>query len=377
MDQQPIELLQALVRIPSITPEDRGCQKLLIKRLERVGFTCKQFNFNKTSNFWAIWGKGSPLFCFAGHTDVVPPGNLSEWSSPPFEPTIRDGYLYGRGVADMKAGLAAAVTAVERFINRQETIRGGIAFLVTSDEEGDGSDGTRKVIEHLKRIGQRIDYCIVAEPTAIKTVGDTIKNGRRGSLSGYLTVRGKQGHIAYPQLAINPIHKLLPALNELMTRKWDQGNSYFPATSFQISNINAGAGATNVIPGEISVSFNFRFGTASTALGLQRQVEQILDQYQLEYKLDWDISGEPFCTPAGSLLQVAKHVIWEQLGIKVDVNTSGGTSDGRFLKEITDQLIELGVVNDTIHQVNERIPLEEVLALSIIYEKMLTLLLCN
>ncbi|QRN40645.1 MAG: succinyl-diaminopimelate desuccinylase [Neisseriaceae bacterium] len=372
-----IQLLVELLKIPSVTPDDLGCQDVLLTRLEKIGFKCEKMHFNQTSNFWARIGEKKPLVCFAGHTDVVPAGILQNWNSPPFEPTVRNGYLYARGAADMKSGLAAFVTAIERFIYQYTNFNGSIALLVTSDEEGNGVDGTVKVVEKLRDRQELIDYCIVAEPTSINILGDTIKNGRRGSMSAKLRVKGKQGHIAYPSLAINPIHEIAPVLNTLIDFEWDRGIEYFPRTSLQFSNIQAGVGVGNVIPGELTTWFNFRFSPENTVEELQKKVQAILDDYALEYDIEWEVSGKPFITPEGRLTEVVQKVIWDELQVKSDINTLGGTSDGRFIKDIARELIEFGPVNATIHQVNECVKLQDVISLSQIYEKILRELLLS
>ena len=321
-----------------------------------------------------MYGQHGPLICFAGHTDVVPAGDESNWTSPPFVPTQRNGYLYGRGAADMKSSIAAFVTACERLLAVQPDLPIRLAFLITSDEEGDGFDGTKRVVETLQNRGEHIDYCIVGEPTAVTKVGDMIKNGRRGSLSGTLVVHGKQGHVAYPHLASNPVHLAATALAELVNTHWDDGNSYFPPTGFQISNIHAGTGAGNVIPAEMTVQFNFRFSTESTAESLQQRIEAILDQYDLNYDLQWSLSGEPFLTTAGKLTDAAQAAIQSVCGISTELSTTGGTSDGRFIKAIATELIELGPVNATIHQIDECVNVTDIAQLSAIYEKIIKIL---
>lgn len=366
-----LNLLKILISQPSVTPDDAGCQTILQKRLEKLGFVCENLRFGQTDNLWAVRGTSKPLICFAGHTDVVPTGDVAQWHSPPFEPTERDGMLYGRGAADMKGGIAAFVTACERLLTSQPHFSGSLAFLITSDEEGDAADGTVKVVEWLKERNITIDYCIVGEPSSSKTLGDIIKNGRRGSLSGSLKVYGKQGHIAYPHLADNPIHALTPALNELINTQWDEGNAYFPATGFQISNIHAGEGVSNVIPGVIEVLFNFRFCTENTAQSLQTKVQDILDKYPFRYTLDWHLSGNPFLTEKGYLTDIAQQAIVQECGIQAALDTGGGTSDGRFIKDIARELIELGPINATIHQINECVCIEDIQTLSRIYENLL------
>lgn len=373
-ETETLTLAMALIAQPSVTPNDHGCQPLLISRLTAMGFQIETLRFGETDNFYAVYGQHGPLICFAGHTDVVPAGDESNWTSPPFVPTQRNGYLYGRGAADMKSSIAAFVTACERLLAVQPDLPIRLAFLITSDEEGDGFDGTKRVVETLQNRGEYIDYCIVGEPTAVTKVGDMIKNGRRGSLSGTLVVHGKQGHVAYPHLASNPVHLAATALAELVNTHWDDGNSYFPPTGFQISNIHAGTGAGNVIPAEMTVQFNFRFSTESTAESLQQRVEAILDQYDLNYDLQWSLSGEPFLTTAGKLTDAAQAAIQSVCGISTELSTTGGTSDGRFIKAIATELIELGPVNATIHQIDECVNVTDIAQLSAIYEKMIKIL---
>ena len=373
-ETETLTLAMALIAQPSVTPNDHGCQPLLISRLTAMGFQIETLRFGETDNFYAVYGQHGPLLCFAGHTDVVPAGDESSWTSPPFVPTQRNGYLYGRGAADMKSSIAAFVTACERLLVVQPDLPIRLAFLITSDEEGDGFDGTKRVVETLQNRGEHIDYCIVGEPTAVTKVGDMIKNGRRGSLSGTLVVHGKQGHVAYPHLASNPVHLTATALAELVNTHWDDGNSYFPPTGFQISNIHAGTGAGNVIPADMTVQFNFRFSTESTAESLQQRVEAILDQYDLNYDLQWSLSGEPFLTTAGKLTDAAQAAILSVCGISTELSTTGGTSDGRFIKAIATELIELGPVNATIHQIDECVNVTDIAQLSAIYEKMIKML---
>ena len=372
---QSLELAKQLIARPSVTPDDQDCQQLLAERLQKIGFTIEEMNFGDTRNIWARRGNTAPVLCFAGHTDVVPTGPLEKWDSPPFEPTEREGRLYGRGAADMKTSIACFVTACERFVAAHPDHQGSIALLITSDEEGDAHDGTTKVVDVLKARGELIDYCIVGEPTATKVLGDMLKNGRRGSLSGNLTVKGKQGHIAYPHLAVNPVHTFAPALLALTKEVWDEGNDYFPPTSFQISNINGGTGATNVIPGELNVKFNFRFSTESTEESLKQRVQDILDRCGVQYDLVWSCSGQPFLTQAGRLTDAARATIRQICGVEAELSTSGGTSDGRFIKAIAAELIELGPSNATIHQLNENVLLDDIPKLSAIYEGMMTELL--
>ncbi|MCX8749903.1 succinyl-diaminopimelate desuccinylase [Snodgrassella alvi] len=371
MEIETLKLAKALIAQPSVTPDDHGCQPLLMSRLSALGFNIETMRFGETDNFYARWGNQGPLICFAGHTDVVPAGDESRWNSPPFTPTEREGKLFGRGAADMKSSVAAFVTACERLLLQQPDLPLRLAMLITSDEEGDGHDGTKRVVETLKQRGELIDYCIVGEPTAADTLGDMIKNGRRGSLSGTLRVYGRQGHVAYPHLAANPVHLAAAALAELTAMHWDDGNTYFPPTGFQISNIHAGTGATNVIPGELTVQFNFRFSTESSAENLRQRVHTILDKHNLHYDIDWTLSGQPFLTTAGRLTDVAQKAIKSVCGVDAELSTTGGTSDGRFIKNIARELIELGPVNATIHQIDECVDITALAQLSAIYENML------
>lgn len=375
MSRSTLALTEALIRCDSITPHDAGCQLLMIERLEALGFQVEQLRFGEVDNFWARRGNGGPVLCFAGHTDVVPTGPMEKWHTPPFEPTIRDGYLYGRGAADMKASLAAFITAIEDFVQRHSDHSGSIALLITSDEEGVAHDGTVRVVDWLEARGETIDYCIVGEPTSTSTLGDTIKNGRRGSLSGTLTVKGQQGHIAYPHLARNPVHLLAPALAELADTVWDRGNAHFPPTSWQVSNLHAGTGATNVIPGTCEVKFNFRFSTENTADTLKQGVHAILDRHGLEYDLEWALSGNPFLTEPGTLTAALGEAISEVTGLSPALSTSGGTSDGRFIKRIARELVEFGPVNATIHKLNECVAVEDIERLSAVYRRTLEKLL--
>jgi len=370
-----LRLTQELIARPSVSPVDGGCQALMIERLNALGFSVESLRFGAVDNFWAMHGSGGPVFCFAGHTDVVPSGPLDEWRSDPFEPVIRDGLLYGRGAADMKSGLAAMLTASEEFIGRHPQHRGTLAFLITSDEEGPSVDGTRRVVEVLRERHQSIDWCLVGEPSSESTLGDTIKIGRRGSLSGRLTVHGIQGHIAYPQFADNPVHALAPALAELTSRVWDQGNEHFQPTSFQVSNISAGTGAPNVIPGELRARFNLRFSTQQTIEGLKETVEAILARHKVKYSLEWFISGHPFLTAPGILSQAVSRAVQEQLQISPKLTTGGGTSDGRFIAPMGAQVIELGVINESIHKVNECVRIADIDRLHSIYRRTLELLL--
>jgi succinyl-diaminopimelate desuccinylase len=368
-------LLADLVAEPSITPQDANCQPILIQRLLALGFTIEKMRFGDVDNFWARRGTAQPVFCFAGHTDVVPTGPLEKWSSPPFVATEKDGYLYGRGVADMKGSIAAFIIALEDFIAANPNHAGSIALLITADEEGVAINGTKKVVEALAARSENIDYCVVGEPTAVAQVGDMIKVGRRGSLGGELRVIGKQGHIAYPHLAANPVHLLAPALAELVAVEWDQGNALFPPTSFQVSNLNVGTGATNVIAGEARVLFNFRYSTEQTAAGLQARVEDILQKHQVPYDLQWTLSGEPFLTESGELVATAQRIIKAVTGKTTELSTTGGTSDGRFIKHIAKQLIEVGPCNESIHQINERVALADLSPLAQIYGGLLNELL--
>jgi len=374
-----LELTQAMIARPSVSPTDGGCQDLMIERLEPLGFEVERMRFGNVDNFWATRrgtdGDDGPVFCFAGHTDVVPTGPLEEWHSDPFEPVIRDDMLYGRGAADMKSGLAAMVTAVEDFLSRHPRHAGTIAFLITSDEEGPSVDGTRRVVEVLQSRRERIDWCLVGEPSSDREFGDTIKIGRRGSLSGRLTVHGVQGHIAYPHMAENPVHMLAPALAELVGRGWDEGNEYFQPTSFQVSNIAAGTGAPNVIPGELKLRFNFRFSPEQTLEGLQQAVTSTLDSHGVRYSLEWFVAGLPFYTPPGPLSATVTRAVRDVRGIETRMTTGGGTSDGRFIAPMGAQVVELGVVNQTIHKVNECVRVEDIDTLSRTYERVLELLL--
>jgi succinyl-diaminopimelate desuccinylase len=370
-----LALARELIARRSITPEDGGCQAVLAERLRLLGFRLEPLASGGVTNLWARRGTAAPLVCFAGHTDVVPTGPLDRWLSDPFTPTERDGKLFGRGAADMKTSLAAMVVAIEAFVAAHPAHRGSIAILATSDEEGVATDGTVKVVDRLEARGERIDYCVIGEPTSVERLGDTIKNGRRGSLSGRLVVKGVQGHIAYPQLGRNPIHELAPALAELAGTAWDSGNEYFPATTWQVSNIHAGTGAANVIPGELEMLFNFRFSTASTAEDLRSRVREILDRHRLEYELEWTLGGEPFLTPRGALVDALAGAIREVAGIDTEVSTTGGTSDGRFIKRICPQVVEFGPVNTSIHKLNEHVELAAVDPLRRIYQRVLEKLL--
>ena len=362
-----LQLAQELISRRSLTPQDEGCLTLICERLKPLGFKLEMMRYGSVDNLWARRGDTGPLLCFAGHTDVVPTGPLDKWTSDPFVPTIRDGMLYGRGAADMKGSLAAFVTSIEKFVAAHPAHTGSIALLLTSDEEGIAVDGTVRVVEALQARGEKIDYCIVGEPTSVAKTGDTIKNGRRGSLSGSLTVKGVQGHIAYPHLVKNPIHLASPAIAELAATVWDAGNAYFPPTSWQISNIHGGTGATNVVPGTVDIEFNFRFSTASTVDGLKSRVHAILDKHGLQYDLLWSLSGKPYLTPKGDLVDAVSAAISKRTGITTVLSTSGGTSDGRFIADICPQVIELGPPNATIHKLNECVPVADLDILSDIY----------
>ncbi|MES9962925.1 MAG: succinyl-diaminopimelate desuccinylase [Candidatus Sedimenticola sp. 20ELBAFRAG] len=370
-----LDLAIDLISRRSITPEDAGCQEVMIKRLEAIGFTIEPMRFGEVDNFWARRGSKGPVVAFAGHTDVVPPGRSEAWDTEPFSPEIRDGLLYGRGAADMKGSLAAMVTAVESFTERHPDHDGSIAFLITSDEEGIATNGTVKVIDTLEQRGEKIDYCLVCEPSSTERVGDIVKNGRRGSLNGILTVFGKQGHVAYPHLASNPVHSAVAALARLSSEVWDEGNRHFPPTSFQISNINAGTGAENVIPGEMEVIFNFRFSTELDEKQIKQRVHAILDDEGVSYDLAWRLSGHPFLTPEGALIEAAQSAIKAVTGYDTELSTSGGTSDGRFIAPTGSQVVELGPLNATIHQVNECVSVQDLDTLSAIYDRTLEELL--
>lgn len=370
-----VQLAMDLIRRPSVTPEDADCQTVMIQRLQAIGFQVEYLRFDDVDNFWAVRGDSGPILAFAGHTDVVPSGPEQQWQHPPFEPTLRDGMLYGRGAADMKGSLAAMVTACERFVAEHPDHSGRIAFLITSDEEGIAINGTVKVVEWLERRNEKITWCLVGEPSSTTVVGDVIKNGRRGSLGAELVVKGKQGHVAYPHLARNPIHLVAPALAELAAQEWDRGNEFFPATSFQISNFNSGTGATNVIPGEAHIVFNFRFSTELTEDDLRRRTESILDKHGLDYELTWKLSGHPFLTSSGALVAAAQNAIRAVTGRETELSTAGGTSDGRFIAPTGAQVLELGPVNATIHQVDECVKAEDLNLLSAMYEHIMRELL--
>jgi succinyl-diaminopimelate desuccinylase len=362
-----LQLTQELIARASVTPADEGCQDLLAQRLARAGFEVERLRYGNVENFWARHGRSAPLLCFAGHTDVVPTGPLEEWHSDPFKPTIRDGLLYGRGAADMKSGLAAMVTASEEFIGAHPEHRGALAFLITSDEEGPSVDGTKRVVETLRERGERIDWCIVGEPSSEHSIGDTVKIGRRGSLSGRLTVHGVQGHIAYPQLAENPVHRFAPALAELASREWDRGNEHFEPTSFQVSNLTAGTGAPNVIPGELKARFNLRYSPVQSLESLKRTVEEILERHRVRHSIEWYVSGEPFYTAPGTLSSAVSAAVQAVTGAAPVYSTGGGTSDGRFIAPLGAQVVELGVVNASIHKVNESVRVQDIDTLHAMY----------
>lgn len=370
-----LALTEELISLSSVTPQDQGCQQRLIELLEPLGFQCETIQSGEVTNLWARKGQAQPLVVFAGHTDVVPTGPLTQWASNPFTPTQRDGKLYGRGAADMKTSIAAMVVAVEEFLAAHPNHQGSIGFLITSDEEGPATDGTVVVCEQLKQRGEQLDYCIVGEPTSSQVLGDTIKNGRRGTMSGRLTVKGIQGHIAYPQLAKNPIHTFAPALAELVATKWDEGNEYYLPTSWQVSNIHGGTGASNVIPGEVVIDFNFRFSTASTVEGLQQRVHAILDKHAVNYGLQWTVGGLPFLTPRGELSEAMSQAIRAEMDILPELSTTGGTSDGRFIAQICPQVIEFGPPNGSIHKIDEHIELRFIDPLKNIYRRTLENLL--
>jgi len=365
-----IELAQQLIRRPSLSPDDAGCQALLIARLEAIGFQIEPMHIDDTLNFWATRGQGETL-AFAGHTDVVPPGDVSRWINPPFEPTIRDGMLFGRGAADMKGSLAAMVVAAERFVAAHPNHKGRLAFLITSDEEASAKNGTVKVVERLMARNERVDYCLVGEPSSTEVVGDVVKNGRRGSMTANLTIHGVQGHVAYPHLADNPVHRAMPALNALVATEWDSGNAFFPPTSMQIANVQAGTGSNNVIPGEFFVQFNFRFSTELTDQMIKDRVAALLDSYQLRYTLEWNVSGQPFLTSRGKLVDAVIRAVSHYNEIKPQLLTTGGTSDGRFIARMGAQVVELGPVNATIHKINECVKAADLQTLSRMYQRIM------
>lgn len=363
-----LNLAKELILKKSITPVDDGCQDLLISHLESLGFTIDKLPSGEVTNFYARKGNEAPLLVFAGHTDVVPPGPLKDWASPPFEPTVKNNRLYGRGAADMKTSLAAFIISIEEFLTENKDHKGSIGLLITSDEEGIATDGTVKIVEALKNKKEKIDFCIVGEPTCVSKFGDTIKNGRRGSLSAKLKVKGIQGHIAYPELIKNPIHTVAPVIDELVNTIWDEGNEYFPKTSWQISNINGGTGATNVVPGFVEILFNFRYSSESTSDILMENVEKILNKHQLDYDIDWQHSGEPYLTETGSLVNALSDAVKEITGNNPTISTSGGTSDGRFIAKICDQVVEFGPINESIHKINENVNIDDIETLKNIYK---------
>jgi succinyl-diaminopimelate desuccinylase len=370
-----IDLLCDLIRRRSITPDDAGCQDLMRARLEAAGFACETLQFNDVTNLWARRGTESPVFCFAGHTDVVPPGEESEWHTDPFEPVFLDDMLYARGAADMKSGLAAMVVAVEEFLRERPDHGGSIAFLITSDEEGRARDGTLKVMEALSARDEHIDWCVLGEPSSERRLGDVVRVGRRGSLSGMLKVSGIQGHVAYPQLADNPIRRFAPILAELHEITWDDGNDYFPPTSFQVVDVRAGIGAPNVTPGELSARFNFRYSTEWTHESLQDRVHAVFDAHDIDYELNWHLSGEPFLTQSGQLIDAVQQAVLEATGVEPELSTGGGTSDGRFISPAGVDVVELGPVNASIHKINEHVRVDDVVALTGMYRRMLELML--
>lgn len=375
MHDPALNLLFDLIRRRSITPEDAGCQDLIASRLGKLGFDCETMRFGEVTNLWARRGKGSPVFCFAGHTDVVPPGDVGDWQSDPFEPDIRGEHVYGRGSADMKSGLAAMVVAVEKFLEAHPQHPGSIAFLITSDEEGRAREGTLKVMEALAQRGEKIDWCVIGEPSSHAELGDVVRIGRRGSLSGMLEVRGIQGHVAYPQLADNPIRRFAPVLAELHGIVWDEGNEFFPPTSFQVVNIQSGVGAPNVTPAQLSARFNFRYSTEWDHHGLKERVHAILDAHDMDYQLRWHLSGEPFLTDPGRLIDAVSQAVEEHTGHAPELSTGGGTSDGRFISPAGVDVVELGPVSASIHKIDEHVRLEDVAALTSMYQRILELLL--
>lgn len=375
MTDRTLQLAQDLIRRRSVTPDDQGCQDLMIERLEAIGFEVERLRFEDVDNFWARRGNEGPLIVFAGHTDVVPTGPVDEWQHDPFAADVVDDVLYGRGAADMKSSLAAFITAIEDFVEAHPQHKGSIGLLITSDEEGPSINGTTKVVQWLQQNKINIDYCVVGEPSSEKELGDIIKNGRRGSLNGKLRIIGKQGHVAYPHLAANPIHLVAPALAELVAETWDEGNEYFPATSFQVSNIHGGTGAENVIPGKLEIDFNFRFSTSVTEAELKQRTESILHRHGLDYQIDWRLSGNPFLTPVGVLVEAAQQAVNKVLGRTPELSTGGGTSDGRFIAPTGAEVVELGPLNQTIHQVNEHVAASDPAKLSSIYRQILENLL--
>ncbi|MDH3546981.1 MAG: succinyl-diaminopimelate desuccinylase [Gammaproteobacteria bacterium] len=375
IDHPAVTLLCDLIRRPSVTPDDAGCQEILIERLSRVGFNCESMHFGDVANLWARRGDSGPVLCFAGHTDVVPPGDEAQWQSDPFDPNVRNGLLYGRGSADMKSGLAAMIVAVEAFIDSHPDHDGSLAFLITSDEEGRARDGTFMVMEALKSRDERIDWCVLGEPSSQNTLGDIVKIGRRGSLSGILTVRGIQGHVAYPQFADNPIARFAPVLSKLHMIEWDQGNDHFPPTSFQVVDIRAGIGFPNVTPAELSARFNFRYSTEWDHERLKNEIHAIFDSHELDYELNWHLSGEPFLTSPGKLTEAICQAVSEQTGTKPELATGGGTSDGRFIASANTDVVELGPVNESIHRVNEHVRVDDVVTLTTMYQRIIELML--
>lgn len=370
-------LLCELLKRRSVTPDDAGCQELIAGRLNAIGFSCESMPFGEVSNLWALRGKGGPVLCFAGHTDVVPPGPDDAWQSDPFSPTVKDGKLYGRGAADMKSGLAAMVVAAERFVARYPDHTGRLAFLITSDEEGPARDGTLKVVQALQDRGENIDWCVLGEPSSQQTLGDVVRVGRRGSLTGKLRVHGTQGHVAYPQLADNPIRRFAPVLATLLETTWDAGNAHFPPTSFEIVEIESGAGAPNVIPGELRARFNFRYSTQWSHQGLRQQVETLFEQFDIAYTLDWHLSGEPFLTETGQLTDAVQQAVMETTGLTAELSTGGGTSDGRFISPTGAAVVELGPVNASIHKIDEHVDIEDPPRLADMYLRIAELLLIN
>ena len=365
-----IELAQQLIKRPSLSPNDEGCQQLMIDRLQAIGFTVEAMDFEDTQNFWAWRGEGQTL-AFAGHTDVVPTGDEKRWDNPPFEPAIRDGMLYGRGAADMKGSLAAMVVAAERFVAANPNHQGRLAFLITSDEEASATHGTVKVVETLMARNERLDYCLVGEPSSTERVGDVVKNGRRGSITANLHIHGVQGHVAYPHLADNPVHRAMPALNELVAIEWDRGNEFFPPTSMQIANVQAGTGSNNVIPGDFYVQFNFRFSTELTDAMIKQRVEELLERHQLNYSIEWRLSGQPFLTSRGALVDAVVNAVEHYSELTPQLLTTGGTSDGRFIAQMGAQVVELGPVNATIHKVNECVNAADLQLLSRMYQRIM------
>lgn len=375
MTKDTLELTHELIKRPSVTPDDQGCQDLICERLQAIGFECQHLRFEDVHNLWATHGSSGPLFVFAGHTDVVPSGPESDWTSPPFEPTQRNGKLFGRGSADMKTSIAAFVTSVEHFVQQNPDHPGTIGLLITSDEEGPCINGTVKVMQWLNEQSTKIDFCIVGEPSSVDRLGDMVKVGRRGSLNGYLTIHGKQGHVAYPHLADNPLHRALPALNELLNIEWDQGNEFFPPTSFQISNITSGTGAENVIPGNVELKFNFRFSSELDEQQIKERVIAIFKKHELNYSIEWRLSGKPFLTEKGALVDAVSQACIEILGISPELSTSGGTSDGRFIAPTGAEVVELGPCNASIHQIDEHVMLSDPERLSQTYQRILELII--